>query len=175
MAYLTVRVKDQEGHSTEPLEGERVSVGRASEAGLTIKHSSISREHCAFVLVDGAWHVEDLGSANGTLLNREKIAGRTALRERDIVKIGKARLTFHVGEKRASVSEQAAIALDDLDPSDAAPALRRGLGDPLEATRCLHCTAWLSTAHRLPGDRFDCPRCGKEVLVASSAAAISAD
>ena len=62
MAYLTVRIKDVEGHSTEDLEeGKRLTVGRTSAASITIRHESVSREHCAFIFEDGVWYLEDCG------------------------------------------------------------------------------------------------------------------
>ena len=156
MAYLTVRIKETPGHSTEELPGsDRVTVGRASSAGITIKHDSISREHCVFIRSEDGWHVEDLGSANGTRVNNDRVSERRALKERDIIKIGKARLTFHRGRpKKNNAKDGIAINnADDQSVRQVAP------GDPVQAMPCHHCGTWLSIAHRLPGDRMHCPRC----------------
>ena len=102
MAFLTVRIKGVEGYTRSVLGKERMVLGRASATDLPIKHTSISREHCAFVrdVSTGAerWFVEDLGSSNGTWVGKTKVNGRQALSEKDIVKVGHARLTFHAGE-----------------------------------------------------------------------------
>jgi predicted component of type VI protein secretion system len=167
MAYVTVRIKDVDGHSTEVLEGDRVVVGRSSSAGLTIKHDSISREHCVFVKDGDNWFLEDLGSANGTRLNREKIEGRTALGERDIIRIGKARLTFHAGNKPRkdpTVGPGSGAAIE-LEAGADVPTVEASPGDPPEAMTCSHCGAWFSTAHRLPGDKMYCPRCERSNII----------
>lgn len=166
MAYLTIRIKEVAGHSTEQLpEGSRLTVGRTSAADITIRHESVSREHCAFVLQDGAWYVEDCGSANGTRVNSDRIEGRTALQERDIIKIGKARITFHLGEppQRRSANHDAAIALDD--DGDSTPVRTMAAHDPAQAMPCAHCGTWFSIAHRLPAERIPCPRCDRQNTV----------
>jgi pSer/pThr/pTyr-binding forkhead associated (FHA) protein len=163
MAYVTIRIKEVEGHTTADLLSDRVVVGRSSSCGLPIRHDSISREHCAFVREGDAWFIEDLGSANGTKVNSERVSGRRRLEDRDIVKIGKARLTVHLGERR-STEAGAAIRLD-ASTDDGIPVRELQLGDPLGAINCRACHAWFSVAHRLPGERMACPRCGTEQTV----------
>jgi predicted component of type VI protein secretion system len=166
MAYLTVRIKDVEGHSTERLEGsDRLTVGRTSAASVTIRHESVSREHCAFVLKDDVWYIEDCGSANGTRVNNKKLESRTTLQERDIIKIGKVRLTFHVDEvgktkKKQHSNRMAAIAIDD--PVVGVPVRESNENDPSQAIQCEHCGTWFSVAHRLSADRMPCPRCDRQ-------------
>ena len=80
MAYLTVRIKDTDGHSFTELNHDRMVVGRSSRTEIPIKHTSISREHCAFVKEQDAWYVEDLGSSNGTWVNNERITRMPTLK-----------------------------------------------------------------------------------------------
>lgn len=170
MAYLTIRIRDQEGHSQEDLGLERNVVGRNEDADVVIKHESISRQHCAFVRVEDRWYVEDLGSSNGTRLNNEKIDGRQPLTERDIVKIGKARLTFHAGErgkKKAKSVDADGLQLskDALGDGGNAEVREVTADDPQEAIPCSHCGTWVSIAHRLAGDRMNCPACSRSLSV----------
>ncbi len=167
MPFVTVRIKGAEGYTRTALGKDRMVVGRASANDLPVKHTSISREHFAFVReVVGdqeSWFVEDLGSSNGTWVNKVKVQGRHAVTEKDIVKAGQARLTFHTGE----LSEpEAAVELaggdDDGPPSEIR---QRREGDPPEAIPCPQCDAWFSIAHRLAGDSMPCPRCGHAVTV----------
>jgi pSer/pThr/pTyr-binding forkhead associated (FHA) protein len=75
---------------------ERTSVGRASCANIkltllpgnnqAIVHM-ISRVHSAFVLRDGRFWVEDMGSSNGTWMNGEVLTAR-ALRDGDLIDLG---------------------------------------------------------------------------------------
>jgi len=170
MAYVTIRIKGADGHSYIDLAKERMVLGRSSRTDVPIKHTSISREHCAFVREADAWFLEDLGSSNGSWVNKDKVNGRAPLKERDIVKVGHARLTFHGGERGAGDEAAVDIALDD-DPAEAAsgPVRSPGADDPPEAIPCGHCQTWFSIAHRSSGDHMDCPRCGKGNTVPSMA------
>lgn len=158
MAFVTIRMKGEEGHSRSDLGKDRIVVGRSSKSDVPIRHTSLSREHCAFVREGGVWLVEDLGSQNGTWVNKTRVEGRIALKERDIVKAGQVRLTFHEGDR--GLPEAAVdLALDD-DDDAAAPSATRGADDPPEAAACVQCGAWYSFAHRMAGERMPCPRCG---------------
>ncbi len=54
-------------------EGQSLVIGRASPADVTIRDSSLSRQHASVELKDGVVWVEDLQSTNGTLIGGEKI------------------------------------------------------------------------------------------------------
>ncbi len=168
MAFVTIRLKGVEGYTRKELDKERLVIGRASESDLPIKHTSISREHLALVReqVDGheRWFVEDLGSANGTRINEQLVAGRMALVEKDIIKAGRARITFHAG---AIADAQAAVevSLGDDDGGPQGPVHRPGENDPPEAIACHDCAGWFSIAHRMSGESMACPHCGKPQTV----------
>jgi predicted RNA-binding Zn-ribbon protein involved in translation (DUF1610 family) len=168
MAFVTIRIKGAEGYTRSDLDKDRLVVGRASASGLPIKHTSISREHFALVRgeIDGAerWFVEDLGSANGTRINDQLVTGRVALLEKDIIKAGRARLTYHDG----TVAEAAAaieVSAGDDDGGPSGPVRKVGAEDPPEATACGDCAGWFSIAHRLSGESMPCPHCGKTQIV----------
>ena len=172
MAFVTIRLKGVEGYTRQDLDkpGDtaRFVVGRASAAELSIKHTSISREHFALLkeTTDGVeqWFVEDLGSANGTRINDQLVHGKTLLDEKDIIKAGRARVTFHAG----SLAEAAAaidISLGDDDGGPSGPTRQQGENDPPEAMPCSDCTGWFSIAHRLSGEDMACPHCGKSQIV----------
>ncbi len=50
------------------------TIGRSREAGLTVAHPMISRQHCELFEVEGLLRIRDLGSLNGTFVGQEKIA-----------------------------------------------------------------------------------------------------
>lgn len=49
------------------------TVGRGKDAGITVKHRSLSRLHCRFYMTHGRLAVKDLASTNGTLINGHRI------------------------------------------------------------------------------------------------------
>jgi len=62
-------------------------VGRHTESDVRLPLPDVSRRHCQFVFADGHWHVIDLKSLNGVLVNGERVL-RSLLRHGDEVKIG---------------------------------------------------------------------------------------
>lgn len=168
MAFVTIRIKGVEGYSRTTLDKERLVIGRSSASDLPIKHTSISREHFAFCKesVDGAetWFVEDLGSANGTRINEALVSGKTPLHEKDIVKAGRARLTFHLGRIEDAEAAIDISAADD-DGGPVGPIRKAGPEDPPEAIPCTECKGWFSIAHRLCGEFMACPHCGKSQII----------
>lgn len=166
MAFVTIRIKGVEGYTRTALSKDRMVLGRASDTDIPIKHASISREHAAFTKDGDTWFVEDLGSSNGSYLGKDKLTGKTKLEEKSIVKCGKARLTFHLGEMGAA---DAAVDIsgddDELDLDDGdAPAVAAVGGVP-DAMVCKDCGTWMSVAHRSKGEHMNCPRCGHDNAV----------
>jgi DNA segregation ATPase FtsK/SpoIIIE, S-DNA-T family len=65
-------------------------VGRSHDAHLRLDDEGVSRTHCKVYLRDGLIYVEDLGSANGTLVNGVTIVGATPIGPGDRVQLGLA-------------------------------------------------------------------------------------
>lgn len=63
-------------------------VGRASECDLALDDVQVSRRHARFYWHGSRLLVEDLGSANGTLVNGGPVSGSQPLSEQDLVNIG---------------------------------------------------------------------------------------
>jgi DNA-binding winged helix-turn-helix (wHTH) protein len=74
-------------------EGPNV-VGRDRGCAVRIDSVTVSRRHAQVVVTNGEAAVEDLGSKNGTLVNRESVAERVALRDGDQIEFGTVTLTF---------------------------------------------------------------------------------
>lgn len=55
---------------------DRFLIGRGRHCDLVIDSGKVSREHAAIVREDGAWFIEDLGSANGTWHGQERVQRR---------------------------------------------------------------------------------------------------
>jgi hypothetical protein len=65
-----------------------VIVGRHRDAHLRLVAEAVSREHLRVSVEAGKVFVEDLGSANGSLLNRRRLSGRAEIRPADAIQIG---------------------------------------------------------------------------------------
>jgi pSer/pThr/pTyr-binding forkhead associated (FHA) protein len=62
-----------------PLVTEPITVGRAPDSTIVIDDDYASSRHARIYPADGAWIVEDLGSTNGTWLDRTRITTPTVL------------------------------------------------------------------------------------------------
>jgi diguanylate cyclase (GGDEF)-like protein len=69
------------------IEGPEVVIGRAASATVRLNDDGISRRHCRILSIGGQVIIEDLGSANGTVVNGE-IIQQHALKEGDKVRLG---------------------------------------------------------------------------------------
>jgi pSer/pThr/pTyr-binding forkhead associated (FHA) protein len=67
-------------------------VGRASDAGLTLADSEVSRRHLRFETGGGVVYVRDLASSNGTFLNGRRLKEAIEVRPGDAIDIGVTRL-----------------------------------------------------------------------------------
>jgi len=75
-------------------EGERTTIGRSPDNDVFLDDVTVSRKHAVLVQDGGEFRIEDLGSLNGTFVNRRRIDAATRLESGDEVQIGKYRLSF---------------------------------------------------------------------------------
>ncbi len=80
------------------IDSDITNVGRHPESDIFLDDITVSRHHAKFVRSGGKLYLEDLGSLNGTYVNRTLLDGRTVLREGDEIQIGKYRATISLGE-----------------------------------------------------------------------------
>ncbi len=92
-AALVIRAGGGREGETIRLAGERVTIGRRPESDLFLDDVTVSRDHALAVSRHDGWHVDDLGSLNGTYVNRRRIDS-ALLRDGDEVQVGKYKLTF---------------------------------------------------------------------------------
>ena len=81
-----------EGQSFQPDEG-RTLIGRSPDCDVFLDDVTVSRRHAELVRDGDTFSIRDLGSLNGTYVNRRRIES-TVLEGEDEVQIGKYRLTF---------------------------------------------------------------------------------
>ncbi|MCS4489379.1 FHA domain-containing protein [Corynebacterium sp. ES2794-CONJ1] len=78
------------------LDQETTTAGRHPESDIFLDDVTVSRRHAEFRTHDGVFEVVDLGSLNGTYLNREP-RNSAVLSSGDEIQIGKFRLVFIAG------------------------------------------------------------------------------
>jgi len=83
---IVVEPPEQAGHRY-PL-GDEVTVGRAAGCQIIIEDNYVSQLHARLFLRDGQLLVEDLGSTNGTYLNRAKVSGPMVMQRGDRLQVG---------------------------------------------------------------------------------------
>src|SRR5262245_47435587 len=71
-----------------PLTGENTIIGRQPAAAIYLESLAVSRQHARVVRQGSGYHVEDMGSSNGTWVNGFRINGRVPLGDRDELQIG---------------------------------------------------------------------------------------
>ncbi|MHC5258305.1 FHA domain-containing protein [Streptomyces sp. UC4497] len=97
-ALLVVRRGPNSG-SRFLLDGELTTAGRHPQSDIFLDDVTVSRRHVEFRrLQDGSFTVADVGSLNGTYVNRERIDSVT-LNNGDEVQIGKYRLVFYASQR----------------------------------------------------------------------------
>ena len=74
-------------------EGERTLIGRSPECDVFLDDVTVSRKHAELLRDGETFTISDLGSLNGTFVNKKRIES-AELEDDDEVQIGKYRLTF---------------------------------------------------------------------------------
>jgi sigma-B regulation protein RsbU (phosphoserine phosphatase) len=107
-----------------PLTGGTVSIGRASDCTIPIKDRYLSRRHAEIVAHNGGWLLKDLGSANGTYLNGNRVERDSPLRPGDRIRLGDTEIVFEARDGNtdkllaiadAKISATIAIPIHDID------------------------------------------------------------
>lgn len=81
------------------LDQETTTAGRHPEADIFLDDVTVSRRHAEFRLNNGEFEVVDVGSLNGTYVNREP-RNSQVLSVGDEIQIGKFRLVFLADQKK---------------------------------------------------------------------------
>jgi len=68
---------------------QQITLGRANDATLVLNDDYASSRHARIFPQDGQWIVEDLGSTNGTYLDRQKVTRPTPVPAGVPIRIGK--------------------------------------------------------------------------------------
>ena len=92
------------------------TVGRRVTSDIRLDCQSVSRDHARIEYKTAGWHVLDLGSANGTLINGTPAAASVKLKHGDVLKFGRRFLRFEQegnAEGEESVEESAVTVISN--------------------------------------------------------------
>jgi hypothetical protein len=92
-AALVIRAGGGRVGESFALGGERMTVGRRPDSDVFLDDVTVSRDHALIVRRSGAFWLDDLGSLNGTYVNRRRIDSHR-LEDGDELQIGKYKLSF---------------------------------------------------------------------------------
>jgi len=90
---LVIRSGGGRAGESFPIEGDRITIGRSPDASVFLDDVTVSRNHALLVRRRDGLYIDDLGSLNGTYVNRRRVEKAT-LEDGDEVQIGKYRLTY---------------------------------------------------------------------------------
>ena len=92
-AALVIRAGGGRVGESFALDGDRITIGRRPDCAVFLDDVTVSRDHALIVRRGGDWHLDDLGSLNGTYVNRHRIETHH-LQDGDELQVGKYKLTF---------------------------------------------------------------------------------
>lgn len=86
---------DRRANRNYDLTKPEMRVGRAAENDIKLDSEKVSRRHALILLEGDTFHIQDLGSANGTFVNGERVYDRATLQSGDEVKLGDRTFLFN--------------------------------------------------------------------------------
>src|ERR671922_2890679 len=91
----TLVIRSGGGRSGEAfnVSGERMTIGRSPDAEIFLDDVTVSRTHALLVHRRDGMYIDDLGSLNGTYVNRRRIESHR-LQNGDELQVGKYKLTY---------------------------------------------------------------------------------
>ena len=92
-AMLVIRAGGGRAGETFELRGERMAIGRSPEADVFLDDVTVSRNHALLVRRRDGLYLDDLGSLNGTYVNRRRIESHKLV-DGDELQVGKYKLTY---------------------------------------------------------------------------------
>jgi pSer/pThr/pTyr-binding forkhead associated (FHA) protein len=92
-ATLAIRSGGGRAGEVFNVSGERMTIGRSPDAQIFLDDVTVSRNHALLVRRRDGLYIDDLGSLNGTYVNRRRIESHK-LQNGDELQVGKYKLTY---------------------------------------------------------------------------------
>jgi hypothetical protein len=88
--YKLVVIKGFNKGAEFPLEADRITIGRGEENGIILNIAEVSRIHAELTKAEEGFMIKDLGSTNGTYVDKKKVGKKYLLKPGDTVMLGDA-------------------------------------------------------------------------------------
>jgi len=95
LARLTMQSGPMKGRAYR-FHQDVTTIGRITGNDLVISGRTVSRRHARLWFAEGHWYLEDMGSANGTLVNSTRLFQTVTLNDGDIVNFGDEVAVFNI-------------------------------------------------------------------------------
>jgi FHA domain-containing protein len=95
LAVLTVTAGPDTGFKFRVKPSAITAIGRGTDSDIVLDDPATSRKHAHIEFTDGKYVLKDQGSANGTLVNDQRVTER-ALADGDVIKIGQNSLKISI-------------------------------------------------------------------------------
>jgi pSer/pThr/pTyr-binding forkhead associated (FHA) protein len=89
---LVVKLENGKKAGQFALKSEPLQIGRAEACHVRLEDRYSSQFHARLYPSEGTWYLEDLGSTNGTYLNRQRVQGTVEVHAGDQIRIGRTTL-----------------------------------------------------------------------------------
>lgn len=98
-------MSDNEPQGEETIDNGNTTIGRAPDCDIVLDDPLVSRHHLNIICILGDCFLEDLNSANGTMVN-ERLTNKCPLEHGDIITIGKYSLKYDIASTVESTEEE---------------------------------------------------------------------
>ena len=92
-ATLVIRMGGGRGGETFALDSDRMTIGRNPDAEVFLDDVTVSRNHAMLVRRPDGFYIDDLGSLNGTYVNKHRVESHLLV-DGDELQVGKYKLTY---------------------------------------------------------------------------------
>lgn len=141
---LTLKVHSGTGRQGElwQLAADRPTLIGREAADVVLDEQGVSRRHAKVLLDDRDWTIEDVGSTNGTRVNRRRIDAPTALKLGDEIQLGRVCLVVERLGRQEDGTDDPGAPTESPEPQFVLSVLRDGAG-PKQLFAACHHQPWI--------------------------------
>lgn len=107
----------------ESFTADVVNIGRVQGNDLALNKSNVSKQHASLSYRDGLFTIVDLGSTNGTYINRRRIQGPTKVSEGDRLYVGDFVLRMELVEHPVTGAVESDVPVEVVDVSSSSSSI----------------------------------------------------